>query len=108
MLNPKLTIEPACEIAQGFGDARFGTVCRRLARRAVAVHRDVHAEFVGVASAMGHVGSDLEEVPALQILQGSLDAVEFGVLRRIGFDFRDGAFGISDAGLKTSVMQGIA
>ena len=105
MLGLKLGIEPTCEIAQGFGDARFGIGCQGLARRAVAVRRDIHAAFVVVPSTMGHVGSDLEEVPALQILQGRSDAMKLGVHWGMRFDFRDGAFGIPDAGLEASVMR---
>lgn len=104
MLSPKLTIEPPCEIAKRFGDARFGFGCQRLATRAVAVYRDFHAVFVVAASAMGRIASDLVEIPALQILHSGGDAVQLGVLRCVGFDFRDGAFGIPDAGLETSAI----
>ena len=104
MLDLKLAIEPTCEIAQGFGDACFGDFGQRLARRAVAVHRDVHAEFVVIPSAMGHVGIELEEIPALQVLERDCDAVQLSVLRCVSFDFRDGAFGMPDMGLETSAI----
>ena len=44
------------------------------------LNRDVHAVFVVVAPAMGHVGGELLETPTLQILHsgGDLCAGDFG------------------------------
>ena len=50
---------------------------------------------------MGHIGGELVEIPALDVLHRGGDAVKFRITRRIGCDFRHASPGMRVARLET-------
>ena len=101
----QLPIEPAGKIAQRLHDSPFTALGRCLPSRAVARHVDGHAVFVVVAPTVGHIGTELEEIPPLRVLKAVGDAVQSMILWGIGADFAGGTAGMTDRGLKAGVMR---
>ena len=105
MFSLKLAVEPAGKIAQRLCDGLFTALSRRLIGRTVARHVDGHAVFVVVAATVGHLGTELIEIPLLRILQAVGDAVQGLILRGIGADFPGRTLGMPDCGLEGRLMR---
>lgn len=78
-----LPVEPTGKIAQCFNHDIFGIAGHVLPGRAVASHRDCHAVFVAIVITLAGFGAMFIKIAQLDRLQGTGDAVQFSVLRRV-------------------------